>query len=88
MLSLITPPDCLPVYIAAAIARADFWKTGWTAMRLGIAAYVVPFVFALHPALILVGTAGEIILAVATAFLGVVIIGVGAPATSSSLSLG
>ena len=78
MLSLITPPDCLPVYVAAAIARADFWKTGWTAMRLGIAAYVVPFVFALHPALILVGTAEEIIVAVATASLGVFILSIGA----------
>ncbi len=78
MVSLITPPDCLPVYIAAAIARANFWQTGWTAMRLGIAAYVVPFVFALHPALILVGTAGEIIVAVVTAALGVIILGVGA----------
>ena len=51
MLSLITPPDCLATYTAAAIAHSDFWKTGWTGMRLGIAAYVVPFVFALHPAL-------------------------------------
>src|ERR671922_732233 len=52
MVSLITPPDCLPVYIAASIARANFWQTGWTAMRLGIAAYIVPFIFALHPPLI------------------------------------
>src|SRR5207244_11385787 len=29
MISLITPPDCLPVYVAAAIAKANFWKTGW-----------------------------------------------------------
>ncbi len=78
MVSLITPPDCLPVYIAAAIARANFWRTGWTAMRLGIAAYVVPFVFALHPPLILMGTPREVVLAVATAALGVAIIGVGA----------
>jgi TRAP transporter 4TM/12TM fusion protein len=71
MISLITPPDCLPVYVAAAIAKADFWKTGWTGMRLGIAAYIVPFVFAFHPALILVGTASEIILAVLITSLGV-----------------
>ena len=56
MVSLITPPDCLPVYIAASIAHANFWQTGWTAMRLGIAAYIVPFIFALHPALIFIGT--------------------------------
>lgn len=77
MLSLITPPNCLATYTAAAIAHSDFWKTGWTGMRLGVAAYVVPFVFALHPALILVGTAGEIGLAVATASIGVMLLGVG-----------
>ena len=53
MLSLITPPDCLATYAAAAIAKSDFWQTGWTGMRLGIVAYVVPFVFVFHPALIL-----------------------------------
>src|SRR5438093_993637 len=42
MLSLITPPDCLATYAAAAIARSDFWKTGWAGMRLGIVAYTVP----------------------------------------------
>ncbi len=67
MVSLITPPDCLPVYIAASIARANFWQTGWTAMRLGIAAYIVPFIFALHPALIFIGTAKEIVVAIITA---------------------
>ena len=77
MVSLITPPDCLPVYIASAIAGANFWQTGWTAMRLGIAAYIVPFAFALHPALILIGTPGEIVLAIVTASVGVVFLGVG-----------
>lgn len=77
MLSLITPPDCLATYTAAAIAGSDFWKTGWTGMRLGIAAYVVPFVFALHPALILKGAIGEILLAVAASGIGTFLIAVG-----------
>ncbi len=77
MLSLITPPDCLATYTAAAIAHSDFWKTGWTGMRLGIAAYVVPFVFALHPALILKGTLGEILLAVIASSIGTFLIAVG-----------
>jgi TRAP-type uncharacterized transport system fused permease subunit len=77
MVSLITPPDCLPVYIAASIARANFWQTGWTAMRLGIAAYIVPFIFALHPPLIFIGTAGEIFIAIVTAVIGVVLLGAG-----------
>ena len=77
MVSLITPPDCLPVYIAASIARANFWQTGWTAMRLGIAAYFVPFIFALHPPLILMGSLKEILIAIATAAIGVIMLGAG-----------
>jgi TRAP transporter 4TM/12TM fusion protein len=77
MLSLITPPDCLATYTAAAIAHSDFWKTGWSGMRLGIAAYIVPFVFALHPALILKGTVGQILLAIAAASAGTFILAIG-----------
>ncbi|MGH7828075.1 MAG: TRAP transporter permease [Candidatus Binatia bacterium] len=77
MLSLITPPDCLATYTAAAIAQSDFWKTGWTGMRLGIAAYVVPFVFALHPALILKGGLGEILLAISACALGTFLLAIG-----------
>ena len=77
MLSLITPPDCLATYTAAAIAHSDFWKTGWTGMRLGIAAYVVPFVFALHPALILKGAWGEIFLAIVASSTGTFLLAIG-----------
>ncbi len=77
MLSLITPPDCVASYTAAAIARADFWKTGWTGMRLGVAAYLVPFAFALHPALLLRGTPPEIALAIVPTTLGVIALGIG-----------
>jgi TRAP transporter 4TM/12TM fusion protein len=77
MLSLITPPDCLATYTAAAIAHSDFWKTGWTGMRLGVAAYVVPFVFALHPALILKGALSEIAFAVVASSVGTFLLAVG-----------
>jgi TRAP-type uncharacterized transport system fused permease subunit len=77
MLSLITPPDCLATYAAAAIAKADFWKTGWVGMRLGIVAYVVPFIFAFHPALIGRGTLAEILITTMTASIGVVLLGIG-----------
>ena len=77
MLSLITPPDCLATYTAAAIAKADFWRTGWTGMRLGIVAYVVPFAFVFHPALLFKGTWTEIILSSLTAAAGVVLLALG-----------
>src|SRR5439155_948448 len=74
MLSLITPPDCLATYAAAAIAKSDFWRTGWVGMRLGIVAYIVPFVFVYHPALILRGGWLDIVAAVFTASLVVVLV--------------
>ena len=77
MLSLITPPDCLATYAAAAIAKSDFWRTGWVGMRLGIVAYIVPFVFVYHPALILRGGWLDIVAAVFTASLGVILLGIG-----------
>ncbi|MBI2152635.1 MAG: TRAP transporter fused permease subunit [Candidatus Rokubacteria bacterium] len=76
MLSMITPPVCLATYAAASIGRADFMKTGWAGMRLGIVAYVVPFFFAYHPALLLKGSPTEIILGAVTAALGVILLGI------------
>lgn len=77
MLSLITPPHCIATYAAASIARADFWRSGWTGMRLGIAAYIVPFVFVFHPALLFQGTAVEIVVAIVTAAVGVIFLSSG-----------
>jgi TRAP-type uncharacterized transport system fused permease subunit len=77
MLSLITPPDCIATYAAASIAGADFWKSGWTGMRLGIVAYIVPFVFVFHPALLFKGTPLEIGAAIITATIGVIFLSVG-----------
>jgi TRAP-type uncharacterized transport system fused permease subunit len=76
MLSLITPPDCLATYAAAAIAKADFWRTGWTGMRLGIAAYVVPFAFVFEPALIGKGTWPEIAIGFLTAAAAIALLAV------------
>lgn len=45
----ITPPVALAAYAGSAIAKSDPMKTGLTASRLGIAAFIVPYVFALSP---------------------------------------
>ena len=76
ILSMITPPVGLATYAAAAIGRADYLKTGWAGVRLGIVAYVVPFIFAFHPALLMTGTVVDITLAVTTSVIGVVLLGV------------
>jgi len=61
-LSMITPPVCLSAYAAANIARSNPVKTGFTSVRLGIAAYILPFIFVFSPALLWHGTFQEIAL--------------------------
>ncbi|MDP2659110.1 MAG: TRAP transporter fused permease subunit, partial [Dehalococcoidia bacterium] len=75
MVSMITPPICLAAYTAAAIVQADAMKTGLQATRLGIVAYIVPFLFVFSPALLLKGSAFDVSLAVVTATVGAVLLG-------------
>lgn len=70
MLSMITPPVCLATYTAASIGGANFWEAGWAGMRLAATAYLVPFLFALEPALIGQGSPTAVALASVTAVLG------------------
>jgi TRAP-type uncharacterized transport system fused permease subunit len=53
MLSSITPPVAIAAFVAAAIAGAGPIRTAWTAMRLGVVIYFIPFFFLFKPALIL-----------------------------------
>lgn len=70
-ISLITPPVAITAYAAAAIAGSDVWETGWKAFQIGIAAYIVPFMFVLNPAILLMGPPFEVVIAVVTAMIGV-----------------
>lgn len=76
VMSFLTPPVAIAAYVAASIARSEPLQTGFAGVRLGIIAYVVPFVFALSPSLILLGSVGDILLTVTTAFLGTVFLSV------------
>jgi TRAP-type uncharacterized transport system fused permease subunit len=73
MMSYITPPVALGAFAAAALAGASPMRTGLEAMRLGSIIYFIPFFFVLEPALILDGTWPDILLATASAFLGIVL---------------
>jgi len=77
VLSFLTPPVCLAAYAAASIAGANMMKTAFQAMRLGIAAYLVPFIFAYKPALLLQGSVEDIIEACVTALIGVTFLAIG-----------
>jgi TRAP transporter 4TM/12TM fusion protein len=75
ILSMITPPVCFAAYAGAALAGADSMRTGYTAMRLGILAYIVPFLFLFSPALLLIGPLGNIVVSMVTAMAGCFLLG-------------
>ena len=54
----ITPPVALAAYAGSAIAKADPMKTGLNATRLAIAAFIVPYIFALNPTMLFQFPAG------------------------------
>ena len=68
----LTPPVALAAYAGAAIGQANPMKTAVTATKLAIAAFIVPYIFALNPAMLFVDTtAMEVILISITSFVGI-----------------
>lgn len=67
----ITPPVALAAYAGAGIARSDPWKTGVAAFQLGIAGFIIPFMFVYAPELLFVGGLWNILTATLTAMFGV-----------------
>lgn len=72
VISAITPPVALAAYAGASISGGNAMATGFIATRLGLAAYLVPYLFVYGPPLLTIGRPAEVVLAVATACLGVV----------------
>ena len=67
----LTPPVALAAYAGAAIAGANPMKTALQATKLAIGAFIVPYIFALNPAMLFIDTtAGEVILIVITSLIG------------------
>ena len=68
----ITPPVALAAYAGSAIAKAPPMKTALNATKLAIAAFVVPYVFAMNPTMLLVDASVlEVIVVVATSLVGI-----------------
>ncbi|MEG1594712.1 MAG: TRAP transporter fused permease subunit, partial [Oscillibacter sp.] len=67
----ITPPVALAAYAGSAIAKSPPMKTALTATRLAIAAFVVPYIFALNPAMLFIDTnAFEVVQIIITSLVG------------------
>jgi len=74
MMSYITPPVALTAFAAATISGADPMKTGFQAMKMGGAIYILPFVFILSPALILRAPPSELLLVIPSATVALILI--------------
>lgn len=68
----LTPPVALAAYAGAAIARANPMRTALAATKLAVGAFIVPYVFAMNPALLFIDTAApEVILICITSLVGI-----------------
>jgi len=73
----VTPPVALAAYAGAGIAKSNPFWTGVTASKLAIGAFIVPYIFVLNPAMVLIGTTPYLLLMnLVTAFGGMFGIGV------------
>jgi TRAP transporter 4TM/12TM fusion protein len=77
ILSAITPPVALAVFAAASLAKADLWSSGWAAVKIGAAGFIVPFMFVYEPGLLLIGDWPTIAWACVTASIGIVLLAAG-----------
>lgn len=71
VISSITPPVALASFAAAAIAQADQWRTSIIAVKLGLATFIVPFMFFVSPLLLAQGELLPVLHVFATASAGV-----------------
>jgi TRAP transporter 4TM/12TM fusion protein len=77
ILSAITPPVALAVYAAAGLAKSDLWATGWAAMKIGAAGFIVPFMFVYEPALLMIGDWPTIIWRFVASSFGILLLAAG-----------
>ncbi|WP_017549705.1 TRAP transporter permease [Salinicoccus carnicancri] len=81
-MSNVTPPVALAAYTGAGIAKSNPMQTSWTALRLALPGFIIPFIIAYDPILLLDTTEGPVnywrfAIVVATALVGVYALAVG-----------
>lgn len=54
----ITPPVALAAFAGAGIAGGDPMRTGFQALKLSLAGFIIPFLFVYNPAMLMIDTAG------------------------------
>ena len=72
----ITPPVALAAYAGSAIAKSDPMKTGITATKLAIAAFIGPYIFAYNPEMLFVDMSGAVVPNTGAMIFDVIVIGI------------
>src|SRR5690606_24616505 len=67
VLSFLTPPVAVSSFVAAGVAGTDMWRTGWVGVQLSAIAYLLPFLWAYDPAVLMEGSPLAIVLVFAAA---------------------
>lgn len=75
ILSAITPPVALAAFIAGGIAKAHWLKTALAACRIGLAGFIIPFIFIYQPAILGQGTIMEVGISVLSALIAILALG-------------
>lgn len=78
VISAITPPVALAAFSASCLSGDDPMSIGFTACRLGVVAFIIPFMFVYNPSILLLGNAFAIAFNILQAIVGVVAIAYGA----------
>ncbi len=74
----ITPPVALAAYAGSAIAKSNPLKTGFTASKLAIGAFIIPYIFALNPSMLLIDADWyDVILTVVSSLVGMFGVSIG-----------
>ena len=67
----ITPPVALAAYAGSAIAKSDPMRTALNASKLAIGAFLIPYIFCLNPAMLLIDTnVPEFVMIIITSVIG------------------
>ncbi|MDR5906977.1 TRAP transporter permease [Franzmannia qiaohouensis] len=74
VMSAITPPVALAAYAASGISGANAMETSTTSFKIGLAAFIVPFMFFYSPAILMEGSGMQILRVAVTATIGVVML--------------
>ncbi|MBT55597.1 MAG: C4-dicarboxylate ABC transporter permease [Mameliella sp.] len=74
VISAITPPVAIAAFAASALSGGQPWATSLKAVRFGVAAFIVPFLFYYYPQILLEGETVNIIRVFATSALGILVL--------------